>query len=106
MKVKGEDANERTNYCNRYYFVGLYFLTREKKPAVERVRKHRQRFFMAKTSRIIRNRKVAKLSTREYTRCERCGRPYSVYRKFGLCRECMRDLAHKGQLPGIKKASW
>ena len=58
---------------------------------------------MAKTSRIIRNRKVAKFSTREYTRCERCGRPYSVYRKFGLCRECMRDLAHKGQLPGIKK---
>ena len=41
MKVKGEDANERTNYCNRYYFVGLYFLTRETKPAVERVRKHR-----------------------------------------------------------------
>lgn len=41
MKVKGEDANERTNYCNWYYFVGLYFLTREKKPAVERVRKHR-----------------------------------------------------------------
>ena len=63
MKVKGEDANERTNYCNRYYFVGLYFLTREKKPAVERVRKHRQRFFMTKTSRIIRNRKVAKFST-------------------------------------------
>lgn len=59
---------------------------------------------MAKTSRIIRNRKVAKFSTREYTRCEHCGRPYSVYRKFGLCRECMRDLAHKGQLPGIKKA--
>lgn len=51
---------------------------------------------MAKTSRIICNRKVAKFSTREYTRCERCGRPYSVYRKFGLCRECMRDLAHKG----------
>ncbi|ATO53737.1 type Z 30S ribosomal protein S14 [Lactobacillus amylovorus] len=57
---------------------------------------------MAKTSQIIRNKKVAKFSTREYTRCERCGRPHSVYRKFGLCRE----LAHKGQLPGVKKASW
>ena len=61
---------------------------------------------MAKTSQKVRCSCKAKFSTREYTRCERCGRPYSVYRKFGLCRECMRDLAHKGQLPGIKKASW
>lgn len=61
---------------------------------------------MAKTSQIIRNKKVAKFSTREYTRCERCGRPHSVYRKFALCKECMRELAHKGQLPGVKKASW
>ncbi|MDN5955781.1 MAG: type Z 30S ribosomal protein S14 [Lactobacillus sp.] len=61
---------------------------------------------MAKASQIIRNKKVAKFSTREYTRCERCGHPHSVYRKFGLCRECMRDLAHQGQLPGVKKASW
>lgn len=61
---------------------------------------------MAKTSQVIRNHKEAKYSTREYTRCERCGRPHSVYHKFGLCRECMRDLAHQGQLPGVKKASW
>lgn len=58
---------------------------------------------MAKTSRIIRNRKVAKFSTREYTRCERCGRPYSVYRKFGLCRECMRDWLIKVNFLVLRK---
>lgn len=61
---------------------------------------------MAKTSLRIKNQQTAKFSTRKYTRCERCGRPHSVYRKFGLCRECMRELAHKGQLPGVVKASW
>ena len=39
-------------------------------------------------------------------RCQRCGRPHSVYRKFGLCRVCFRELALKGELPGVKKASW
>ncbi|KRL89309.1 type Z 30S ribosomal protein S14 [Lactobacillus kalixensis] len=61
---------------------------------------------MAKKSLKIKSERPAKFSTREYTRCERCGRPHSVYRKFGLCRVCMRDLAHKGQLPGVSKASW
>ena len=61
---------------------------------------------MAKTSRIIRNRKVAKFSTREYTRCERCGRPHAVYRKFKICRICFRELAYQGLIPGVTKASW
>ena len=61
---------------------------------------------MAKTSQKIRNCRPAKFSSREYTRCERCGRPHSVYRKFGLCRICLKELAHKGQIPGLKKASW
>ena len=61
---------------------------------------------MAKTSQIVRNQRPAKFSSREYTRCERCGRPHSVYRKFKLCRICLKDLAHKGQIPGVKKASW
>ena len=61
---------------------------------------------MAKTSQKIRNSRPAKFSTREYTRCQRCGRPHSVYRKFGLCRICLKELAHKGQIPGLKKASW
>ena len=60
----------------------------------------------ANTDEEIRNRRPAKFSSREYTRCERCGRPHSVYRKFGLCRICLKELAHKGQIPGLKKASW
>ncbi|MCE4957172.1 30S ribosomal protein S14 [Macrococcoides caseolyticum] len=40
------------------------------------------------------------------TRCEVTGRPRSVYRKFGLSRIAFRELAHKGQIPGVKKSSW
>ncbi|WP_161878068.1 type Z 30S ribosomal protein S14 [Alkalibacterium sp. MB6] len=61
---------------------------------------------MAKKSMIVKSKKPAKFSTREYTRCERCGRPHSVYKKFKLCRICLRELAYKGQIPGLKKASW
>jgi small subunit ribosomal protein S14 len=39
-------------------------------------------------------------------RCRLCGRPRAVYRKFGLCRICFRDMANKGLIPGVKKASW
>ena len=48
----------------------------------------------------------AKFGVRAYTRCNRCGRPHSVYRKFGLCRICLREMAHAGQLPGVTKSSW
>lgn len=61
---------------------------------------------MAKTSQIIRNHRKQKYEVREYTRCERCGRPHAVFRKFKLCRVCFRELANKGQIPGITKASW
>ena len=47
-----------------------------------------------------------KFAVRAYTRCQKCGRPHSVYRKFGLCRVCVRDMAHRGELPGVSKASW
>ena len=47
-----------------------------------------------------------KYKVRAYTRCRKCGRPRSVYRKFGLCRVCLRDLAHAGEIPGVTKASW
>jgi small subunit ribosomal protein S14 len=57
---------------------------------------------MAKKSMIVKQQREAKFSTSEYTRCERCGRPHSVYKKFKRCRE----LAYKGQIPGVKKASW
>jgi small subunit ribosomal protein S14 len=61
---------------------------------------------MAKTSLKVKAHRKAKFSSREYTRCERCGRPHAVYRKFKLCRICFRELAYKGQIPGVKKASW
>lgn len=58
---------------------------------------------MAKTSMIVKCNRKQKFSTREYTRCQRCGRPHSVYRKFGLCRVCFRELALKGELPGVRR---
>lgn len=61
---------------------------------------------MAKTALIEKANRKPKFAVRAYTRCQRCGRPHSVYRKFGLCRVCFRELALKGELPGIKKASW
>nr|WP_203673990.1 MULTISPECIES: type Z 30S ribosomal protein S14 [unclassified Streptomyces] len=47
-----------------------------------------------------------KFAVRGYNRCQRCGRPHSVYRKFGLCRVCLREMAHRGELPGVTKSSW
>lgn len=61
---------------------------------------------MAKTSLKVKQSRTAKFSTQSYTRCVRCGRPHSVLRKFGVCRICFRELAYKGQLPGVRKASW
>lgn len=61
---------------------------------------------MAKKAMINKQQKTPKFSTRAYTRCSICGRPHSVLRHYGLCRVCFRNLAHKGQIPGVKKASW
>ncbi len=61
---------------------------------------------MAKTSKRVAARRDNKFAVRNYTRCERCGRPRAVYRKFKLCRVCFRQMAHAGELPGIRKASW
>jgi small subunit ribosomal protein S14 len=61
---------------------------------------------MAKKSLINKAARKQKFSTREYTRCQRCGRPHGVIRKFGLCRICLREMAYQGQIPGMKKASW
>lgn len=61
---------------------------------------------MAKKSLIAKAKREPKFSTRSYTRCSRCGRPKSVYRKFGLCRLCFRELALRGEIPGVTKASW
>ena len=61
---------------------------------------------MARKSLIVKAKKPKKYKVREYTRCERCGRPRGVLREFKLCRICFRELAHEGQIPGIKKSSW
>lgn len=61
---------------------------------------------MAKISQIAKANKKPKFSTRKIRRCFRCGRRHGYMRKFGLCRICFRELANKGEIPGIKKASW
>jgi small subunit ribosomal protein S14 len=61
---------------------------------------------MAKASQRVRQRRSQKFKTREYSRCRRCGRARAVYRKFGVCRICLRELAHGGFIPGMTKSSW
>ncbi|MCC8098244.1 MAG: type Z 30S ribosomal protein S14 [Eubacterium sp.] len=61
---------------------------------------------MAKKSLKLKQARKARFSTQNYTRCRICGRPHSVLKKFGICRVCFRELAYKGQIPGVKKASW
>ena len=61
---------------------------------------------MAKTALKVKQARKHKYAVRAYTRCQRCGRPKSVYRAFGLCRICLRELAHAGDLPGVTKSSW
>lgn len=61
---------------------------------------------MAKKSMIVKNQRAPKFSTRAYTRCNRCGRPHGVLRKYEICRICFRELANEGKLPGVKKSSW
>ncbi|NLY73389.1 MAG: type Z 30S ribosomal protein S14 [Tissierellia bacterium] len=61
---------------------------------------------MAKKSLRVKQARKPKYSTRGYTRCSICGRPHSVIRRFGICRICFRELAYKGELPGVRKASW
>lgn len=62
---------------------------------------------MAKTSKIVKQeRGYLKYSNQYRNRCRLCGRPRGYIRLFGLCRLCFRELANKGELPGVKKASW
>ncbi|PJB77913.1 MAG: type Z 30S ribosomal protein S14 [Acidobacteria bacterium CG_4_9_14_3_um_filter_49_7] len=61
---------------------------------------------MAKKSMIAKANRKPKFKVRAYNRCKVCGRPHAYYRKFGLCRLCLRKLANQGELPGVIKASW
>jgi small subunit ribosomal protein S14 len=61
---------------------------------------------MAKKALVNKAAGKPKFKVRAYTRCRRCGRARSVLRKFGLCRVCLRELAHAGEIPGLTKSSW
>jgi small subunit ribosomal protein S14 len=61
---------------------------------------------VAKKSLVNKQQREPRFKVRQYSRCRRCGRPRAVYRKFGLCRICLRELAHNGEIPGMTKSSW
>ncbi len=61
---------------------------------------------MATKAQIAKAKREVKFSARQVNRCMRCGRSRGYLRDFGLCRICMREMAHKGYLPGVRKASW
>lgn len=61
---------------------------------------------MAKTSNVVKDSRKPKFSSRKKNRCNLCGRPRAYMRHFGVCRICFRELANKGELPGVTKASW
>jgi len=61
---------------------------------------------MAKQCLIVKQKKKPKFKVRAYNRCSICGRAHGYNRFFGICRICLREMAHKGLLPGVTKASW
>lgn len=61
---------------------------------------------MAKKSVVARSKKTPKFSSRKVNRCFRCGRRHGFMRMFGICRICFREMAGRGQIPGVKKSSW
>lgn len=61
---------------------------------------------MAKKALIAKQKREPKFSSRKYNRCKLCGNPRGYMRKFKICRKCFRELAHKGELPGVMKSSW
>ena len=61
---------------------------------------------MATEAQKAKSRSKPKFSTRIVRRCFRCGRKKGYIRKFGLCRICFREMANRGEIPGVKKSSW
>lgn len=61
---------------------------------------------MAKKSLIAKAKRTPKFQVRAYNRCPICGRPRAYLRQFGICRICFRNMALKGELPGVIKSSW
>ena len=61
---------------------------------------------MATSAQIAKSKRKPKYSTRIVRRCWRCGRVHGYMRDFGICRICFRELATKGEIPGVTKSSW
>lgn len=61
---------------------------------------------MAKKALIEKSKRTPKFGVRQRNRCQRCGRPRAFLRKFGLCRICFREMSLRGEIPGVRKASW
>lgn len=61
---------------------------------------------MATKAQIAKTKRTPKFSTRQVRRCEITGRARGVYRKFRVSRIMLRELALKGHVPGMRKASW
>ena len=61
---------------------------------------------MARKALIEKSNKKPKYSTRKQTRCKICGRSKGYLKQFEMCRICFRERAQKGEVPGIRKASW
>jgi len=61
---------------------------------------------MATEAQIAKSKRKPKFSSRTVRRCWRCGRKHGYMRDFELCRICFRELANRGEISGIKKASW
>lgn len=61
---------------------------------------------MAKKCLLEKQKRTPKFGVRRYNRCSLCGRPRGYLRKFGICRICFRDMANRGLVPGVRKASW
>jgi len=61
---------------------------------------------LARKAQLEKHKKERKFKVRDFNRCNRCGRTGAYMRDFGLCRLCFRKLAHRGQIPGVRKSSW
>ncbi len=61
---------------------------------------------MARKAQIAKSNRKPKFSTRINRRCWRCGRRHGYMRDFNICRICFRELASKGEMPGVRKSSW
>ncbi len=61
---------------------------------------------MAKKALIAKQKLTPKFSARFYNRCKLCSHSRGYMRRFEICRKCFRELAHKGEIPGVQKSSW